>query len=104
MTVHATRDSCQSLPCVQDTEIWLPDLQPYNTDQGIISTLDPSTARGTSDGSIFWSRPGILDVMVPPTSTSHSHPNSLASLDSPLLAPRHRSASSRASSHSRMTR
>ena len=44
-------------------EIWLPDLQPYNS---LISTSDSlayTDASVYSDGSIFWSRPGILTVM-----------------------------------------
>ena len=44
-------------------EIWLPDLQPYNS---LISTDDSlayTDASVYSDGSIFWSRPGILTVM-----------------------------------------
>ncbi|KAL1520081.1 hypothetical protein AB1Y20_023556 [Prymnesium parvum] len=47
----------------EDTEIWLPDLVPYNTVDSIIQTLEASTARVTHKGSIFWSRPGVLDIM-----------------------------------------
>ena len=39
-------------------EIWKPDLQPYNAQDGIESTLDDSNLMVSSSGSIFWSRPG----------------------------------------------
>ena len=45
------------------SEIWLPDLQPYNAQTGFVSTLEPGVARVDSDGSVFWSRPGTLDVL-----------------------------------------
>lgn len=45
------------------TEIWLPDVKPYNTADGIENTLEPALARVESDGRVFWSRPGILDVL-----------------------------------------
>ena len=52
-----------SLSSPEETEIWVPDVQPYNTAQGIITTLDPSIARVTHEGQVFWSRPGIIDVL-----------------------------------------
>ena len=52
-----------SLSAPEDTEIWLPDLQPYNTITGIIDSLDAAVAQVSSDGTVFWSRPGLLDVM-----------------------------------------
>jgi len=45
------------------TEIWLPDVQPYNAFTGIHNTLDPSMAVVQSSGSVYFSRPGMLDVM-----------------------------------------
>ena len=46
------------------SEIWLPiDLQPFNALTGTVQSLEPSYAQVASDGSIFWSRPGSLDVM-----------------------------------------
>ena len=47
----------------QDTDIWLPDVQPYNAGEAISSTLEPSIALVSSDGSVYWSRPGTLDVL-----------------------------------------
>lgn len=44
-------------------EVWVPDLQPYNSFTGIHSTLDSALAMVSSDGSVFFSRPGMLDVM-----------------------------------------
>ena len=44
-------------------QIWVPDVTPYNTMDSIINTLEPSTARVSSSGAVFWSRPGILDIM-----------------------------------------
>ena len=40
------------------SEIWIPDVQPYNANNGIILTLEPALARVSSDGSVFLSRPG----------------------------------------------
>ena len=45
------------------TELWIPDIQPYNANQGLVMTLEPSSARVTSDGEVFLSRPGSLDIM-----------------------------------------
>ena len=47
----------------QDSEIWLPDVQPYNAVQGLMHSLDPAMAIVTYDGNVSWSRPGILRVM-----------------------------------------
>lgn len=45
------------------SEIWIPDVQPYNANNGIILTLEPALARVSSDGSVFLSRPGSLEIM-----------------------------------------
>ena len=45
------------------TEIWLPDVQPYNAMEGIIHTLDPAIAQVHANGTVHWSRPGMLDIM-----------------------------------------
>ena len=45
------------------SEVWSPDVQPYNAIKGIVNTLEPTTARVSSDGSVFMSRPGTLEVM-----------------------------------------
>ncbi len=47
----------------ETNEIWLPDLQPYNAIEGTVSTLEPAIASVSSDGSVFWSRPGMFDIM-----------------------------------------
>ena len=47
----------------EDNEIWIPDIQPYNGLQNTFSTLDPAIATVSSDGQVFLSRPGTLDVM-----------------------------------------
>lgn len=44
-------------------EVWVPDIQPYNTMVGISNTLDAVAMTVSPDGSVFWSRPGMLDVM-----------------------------------------
>ena len=46
-----------------NTGIWLPDIIPYNVGEGIASTLEPSLAIVYSTGRVFWSRPGMLDVL-----------------------------------------
>jgi hypothetical protein len=45
------------------SEVWVPDIQPYNGIQGTTMSLEPSPVRVSNDGSVFWSRPGVLDVM-----------------------------------------
>ena len=42
----------------QDSDIWLPDIQPYNAGEAVASTLEPSLALVYSDGTVYWSRPG----------------------------------------------
>lgn len=46
-----------------DTEIWVPDVIPYNVGEGIGSTLEPASAIVDHTGSVFWSRPGVLDLL-----------------------------------------
>ena len=45
------------------SDIWLPDVRPYNVDQGIESSLEPALAFVASDGQVYWSRPGTLDIL-----------------------------------------
>lgn len=45
------------------TEIWVPDITPYNSKVGIDTTIDASLATVSSSGRIFWSRPGVLEVL-----------------------------------------
>ena len=44
-------------------EIWFPDIQPYNGVEGIVVSLEPALAKVESDGTVFWSRPGMLDIL-----------------------------------------
>ena len=44
-------------------EPWVPDLTPYNLREGLGATLDPANAIIYSNGGVFYSRPGIIDVM-----------------------------------------
>ena len=55
--------AARAINAPEDTEIWVPDLQPYNSNEPIEDTLDASLAIVYSDGTVFWSRPGDLDVM-----------------------------------------
>ena len=50
-------------PSGSGTEIWIPDVQPYNALHGIAHTLDPINAIVWSSGRVFISRPGSLEVM-----------------------------------------
>ena len=47
----------------EDSEIWIPDIQPYNGLEGTVNTLEPAIADVGSDGQVFLSRPGTLNVM-----------------------------------------
>ena len=47
----------------EESELWVPDIQPYNSMNGLVHTLDPALARVSSDGTVFYSRPGSLNVM-----------------------------------------
>jgi hypothetical protein len=44
-------------------ELWIPDVQPYNSLAPISETLEMADAIVSSDGSVFWSRPGTLDLI-----------------------------------------
>ena len=44
-------------------EVWLPDIAAYNANTGFASSLEPADLKVSSDGMVFWSRPGYLDVM-----------------------------------------
>ena len=50
-------------PTGEVAQIWTPDLQPYNAITGFVGTLEPSFAKVRSDGRVFWSRPGSLEVL-----------------------------------------
>ena len=59
--VHVHTDTAPSTS--RPGEIWLPDIQPYNAVRGITHTLEPALAKVSHDGSVFWSRTGVLDIM-----------------------------------------
>ena len=44
-------------------QIWIPDIAMYNGFAGLQSTLDPQYASVSSDGSVYYSRPGTYEVM-----------------------------------------
>lgn len=50
-------------PTASSSELWVPDLAPYNARTNIVNTLDPAMARVDYQGHVFLSRPGMLDVM-----------------------------------------
>ena len=45
------------------SEIWIPDIQHYNANSGLVMTMEPSAVRVNYKGEAFLSRPGSLDVM-----------------------------------------
>ena len=47
----------------ENSEIWVPDIIPYNSGDGISSTLEPAIASVASTGQVYWSRPGLLDLL-----------------------------------------
>ncbi|CAE7411474.1 acr-7 [Symbiodinium natans] len=47
----------------ENTEIWLPDIQLYNANIGNEFSLETGLASATSDGLVFWSRPGLIDTL-----------------------------------------
>ena len=48
---------------MESSEIWLPDVQPYNAVSGLMHTLDAASAKVTPSGTVYWSRPGKLEVL-----------------------------------------
>ena len=44
-------------------QIWIPDITLYNSFTGLQTTLDPGSAGVSSDGSVFYSRPGTYEVL-----------------------------------------
>lgn len=48
---------------LEGTEIWVPDIQLYNSNEGNQATLEGANPIAYNDGTVFWSRPGILDTM-----------------------------------------
>jgi len=50
-------------PELEETDIWVPDIVPYNARQNLADIFDRSIATVTNEGLVTWSRPGVLDVM-----------------------------------------
>ena len=48
---------------LENTEIWAPDVQPYNAKSGLMNTLEPARATVTHTGHVYWARPGSLTVL-----------------------------------------
>ena len=46
-----------------DSEIWLPDITPYNAVSGLMGSFDPALAKVSSTGAVAWSRPGMLELI-----------------------------------------
>ena len=55
------RGASYTLP--EDTEIWLPDIAINNAQTGLMSSFDPALASVTNEGWVYWSRPGMLEVI-----------------------------------------
>ena len=53
----------QDITNTEVTEIWLPDIQPYNALEGFVHTLEPALASVNYQGEVYWSRPGSLYAM-----------------------------------------
>ena len=47
----------------EDVEIWLPDVQPYNMGNVLSAELERSLAIVNSSGLVYWSRPGVIDLL-----------------------------------------
>ena len=50
-------------PYHEEPEIWVPDITPYNVREGLTETMTGASARVNASGNVYWSRPGIVDVM-----------------------------------------
>lgn len=50
-------------PELEETEIWVPDIVPYNARQTMSNSFEKSYAIVDFKGRVIWSRPGLLDVM-----------------------------------------
>ena len=54
----------------EQSEIWVPDIQLFNSNVGTQASLDRAKPVAYSDGSVFWSRPGLLDALCKPLGAS----------------------------------
>ena len=50
-------------PELEEYDIWVPDLKIYNGRSDLASTLSRAPASVVNDGSVFWSRPGNMEVL-----------------------------------------
>jgi len=48
---------------LKEGQTWLPDVQPYNSRESVASTFDKNLISLSSNGALFWSRPGLLQLM-----------------------------------------
>ena len=62
-------------PTSGSSELWVPDVQPYNARRTILESLDPAGARVEHSGRVFLSRPGTLDVLCKVSEHPHPNPN-----------------------------
>lgn len=47
----------------EETDVWLPDITMYNSHEAMSDTLEKQLAMVDSNGVVWWSRPGMLEVM-----------------------------------------
>ena len=47
----------------ESREIWAPDIVPYNSNEPIQASLDAAQTFVWSDGTVFWARPGMVDIL-----------------------------------------
>ena len=57
------RLNAESFNALEVNQIWVPDITAYNSVNGLMHSFDASLANVYHDGSVFWSRPGVLHVM-----------------------------------------
>ena len=61
--ITSVKFHANSFATPEDSEIWLPDITVYNTVSGLMHSFDPAMARASSDGTVYWSRQGSLEVL-----------------------------------------
>ena len=47
----------------KEGQLWQPDVQPYNVRESAATTFDKNLIRLRSNGNLYWSRPGLLQIM-----------------------------------------
>ena len=68
----------ESYAGAETSEIWIPDITPYNGLYGLSQTTEPALIRVSHDGTVYHSRPGVLEILwclldVNPRHTDTSH-------------------------------